>query len=74
MATLDTMRRENCDRCKNSTKGSTTLSMYNLDVICLTCKDEEKKRPDYKEAVETELREIRRGNYNFPGIGFKQLV
>ena len=33
-------------------------------------KEKERQRPDYREAVEAELAEIRKGNYNFKGIGY----
>jgi hypothetical protein len=38
----------------------------------MDCADKERERPDYKKAVETELEEIKRGNYNFKGIGYKK--
>lgn len=65
------MYRENCDRCHQSTNGVTTMSMYNEDVICMSCKDAEKKRDDYKQAVDADIAEIKKGNYNFEGIGYK---
>lgn len=45
--------------------------MYNTDVICMNCKKEEKKRKDYILAQEKEIEEVRKGNYNFAGIGLK---
>jgi hypothetical protein len=45
--------------------------MYNEEVICMNCKDAEKKRSDYKQAVDADMAEIRNGNYNFKGIGLK---
>ena len=65
------MYRENCDRCHQSTNGVTIMSMYNEDVICMTCKENEKKRDDYKQAVDADIAEIKNGNYNFKGIGMK---
>ena len=61
-----------CDRCGCSliNKGR-TMSMYNTDCICMDCKDKERKRSDYSKAVEADNAEIRKGNYNFEGIGFK---
>ena len=38
------------------------------------CYEKEKKRPDYKEAVEADHAEIRKGNYNFEGIGLKETL
>lgn len=47
------------------------MSMYNEQLICMECKDKETKRGDYDKAVEADHKEIRKGNYNFKGIGFK---
>ena len=58
-----------CDRCGGSLDGGRTMSRFNTDCICLRCSRAEKERPDYKKAVEAEMAEIRRGNYNFRGIG-----
>ncbi|MHC6181085.1 gamma-glutamylcyclotransferase [Clostridium sp. JNZ X4-2] len=57
-----------CSRCCGSLKNGRIMSMYNQDCICLSCKDKEKKRNDYKEAVEAEHEEIKKGNYNYKGI------
>jgi len=65
----ETMRRDKCDRCHQSTNGITILSMFNQEVICESCKEKEKHEPGYKEAVEADHAAIRQGNYNFPGIG-----
>ncbi|MEY4571501.1 MAG: hypothetical protein RLZ10_712 [Bacteroidota bacterium] len=64
------MYRENCDRCHQPTNGRTIMSMYNEDIICMTCKESEKKRDDYKKAVEADIAEIKKGNYNYEGIGY----
>lgn len=63
------MNVENCERCHKPTNGRTTMSMYNEEIICMGCKDKERQRPDYNDAVEADNAEIRRGNYNFKGIG-----
>ena len=47
------------------------MSMYNEDVICMACKEKERQRPDYREAVEADEAAIRRGDQNFKGIGLK---
>lgn len=67
--TFESMHRENCDRCGGETNGKTTMSMFNTDVICLGCKDTEKKHPDYKAAVDADHAAIKSGDYNFKGIG-----
>jgi hypothetical protein len=43
--------------------------MFNLQEICLDCKDKEKKHPKYSEAVKADEDAFNRGNYNFVGIG-----
>jgi len=62
------MHRDNCDRCDQPTNGVTTMSVFNEDVICMNCKKEEKKDPEYGAAVEAEGEEIRKGNNNYKGV------
>ena len=62
------MHREKCDRCKGSTDGTTTMSVFNQDVICMRCKEDEKLDPDYKLAQDAEAEAIRNGDYNYPGL------
>ena len=57
-----------CQRCGAESKVH-TMSMYNEDLICMDCKDKEAKREDYDKAREADIKEIRKGNYNFKGIG-----
>ncbi len=57
-----------CDRC-HKPSNITTMSRFNTDTICITCQDKEKQHPDYNRAVEVEMSEVRKGNYNFKGIG-----
>jgi len=57
-----------CDRCGGSLSKGRILSMYNLDCLCLDCKEKEKLRSDYREAVEAEHEEIKKGNFNYKGI------
>jgi hypothetical protein len=45
------------------------MSMFNTDIICMDCKSKERKRPEYKAAVDADCDAIRAGNYNFKGIG-----
>lgn len=59
-----------CDRCGGSLDKGRTMSMYNTQCICLECKRKETQRPDYRKAVEADHEEIRKGNYNFKGIGW----
>ena len=57
-----------CDRCGGSLDQGRIMSMLNTDCICLACKEKEKVRSDYEEAVKTEHEEIKKGNYNYKGI------
>ena len=50
------------------------MSMYNTDCICLECKRKEYEREDYREAVDADLAEIRKGNYKFEGIGYTAII
>lgn len=61
------MQRDNCDRCGKSTNGSTTMSVFNEDVICMNCKKEEKNDPEYGAAVEAEREATMRGDRNYKG-------
>lgn len=60
-----------CNRCGKETSVH-IMSMFNTEEICMDCKALEEIRPDYKDAVETDEQAIRRGDRNFPGIGFRR--
>jgi len=60
----------NCDRCGGSIADGRTMSMYSTECICMKCKKEERKRDDYGQATQADHAEIRKGNYNFKGIGW----
>jgi hypothetical protein len=62
-----TMNKAFCDRCHGRTDGVTTTSKFNLDTICMSCKDDEKKDPEYDASCQLDNEEIRKGNYNFEG-------
>ncbi|HIL98560.1 MAG TPA: gamma-glutamylcyclotransferase [Pseudomonadales bacterium] len=59
-----------CQECYEESS-SYTMSMYSTALVCLQCKDKETRRPDYKDAVAADEAEIRKGNFNFEGIGKK---
>lgn len=40
----------------------------------MDCKDKERQRADYGKAVEVDNAEIKKGNYNFAGIGYGKEV
>lgn len=58
-----------CHRCAQETT-THTMSKFNQDLICLNCDDEERRHPDYLEAVEREREAVLAGNLDFPGIGW----
>lgn len=60
-----------CQRCGGSLDGGRTMSMFNTQVICMACKEKETRRPDYRDAVEAEMKAVRSGDRNFKGIGLK---
>lgn len=62
-----------CDRCGQSLEKGRIMSMYNEDVICMACKEKEMKRADYSRAVEQDVDQIRKGNYNFKGMGYASI-
>lgn len=57
-----------CDRCGKKT-WVTIMSMFNTQEICMDCKDKEEQHPGYEAAREAESRAVRRGDYNFHGVG-----
>lgn len=59
-----------CGRCFKETS-VTIMSMFNTQELCLDCKDAEEKRPDYAEARKAEAEAVKRGDFNFPGIGLR---
>lgn len=67
----DFFSKRTCDRCSGSLEKGRILSMYNSDVLCMKCKEAETQRPDYKVAQDADIAEIRKGNFNFIGIGYK---
>jgi hypothetical protein len=62
------MRREKCDRCGEDTNNSTTMSIFNTDVICMSCKDAERKDPEYQAASTAEAEAYRNGVKDFQGV------
>ena len=62
---------QKCGRCGGSLDGGRTMSRFNTACLCMRCAEAERKHPDYGKAVEAELAEIRKGNYNFKGIGYQ---
>lgn len=57
-----------CDRCRTETVGSTG-SIFNTQQICLGCAETERAHPGYEEAARRENEAVRRGDFNFLGVG-----
>ncbi len=58
-----------CERCGVSPVGAWTVSMFNTQQICMTCKQTERLHPDYAHAHDTECEAVKAGDRNFPGVG-----
>ena len=58
-----------CQRCHKPT-ATTIMSMFNMDMICPQCKEDERKHPMYKLAAQKEREAVLQGVRNFPGIGW----
>jgi hypothetical protein len=58
-----------CDRCYKDLKDGRTMSMFNEDCICMDCASKEVEEEGYDKAVEADHEEIRKGNFNYKGIG-----
>ena len=57
-----------CERCSQDSR-VTSMSIFNIDVICIPCKQIEEKHPMYEEARDAEMKAVLRGNMNYRGIG-----
>lgn len=59
-----------CDRCGGPLDAGRTMSRFNRDVLCIDCSAAEKRHPNYKAAAAAELAAVKRGDMDFPGIGY----
>ena len=57
-----------CQRCYNETRVH-TVSIFNTQEICMDCATKEKAHSEYENARKREAEEVRKGNYNFEGVG-----
>lgn len=57
-----------CDRCGKPVR-ALRMSMFCTEMCCQACLNKEKRHPDYEKARQAEQEEIKKGNYNFEGIG-----
>ena len=53
-----------CDRCSKEMTEH-TVSWYNTQEICFSCRDKEESRSDYASCREAERQAILRGDFNF---------
>ena len=60
---------DSCDRCGGELRVR-TMSRFNTDCICMKCAEEERNHPDSQTAADAELAAVKRGDMNFPGIGW----
>lgn len=65
---MNLLEKKFCDRCGKDITVS-IMSMFNMDIICTTCKEKERAHPDYEKASATERQAVKDGIRNFPGIG-----
>ena len=57
-----------CERCGKETNIH-TMSYFNTEDICTECSEKERKHPKFKEAQDAEMKVVKSGDMNFPGIG-----
>lgn len=69
MGENDFFENTHCDRCHKKLNGKRKMSMFNTDCICLSCSENERSEVGYDEAHNAEHEEIKKGNYNFKGVG-----
>ena len=60
-----------CQRCYTPSDAH-TMSMFDVSLICMECKEVEQKNPRYGAARAAEEEEVKRGNLNFEGIGYPE--
>ena len=59
---------KHCECCGGSLEGGRIMSAFTEQCICIPCSEKEKVDPDYKKAVDADIAEIRKGNYNYKGL------
>ena len=58
-----------CQRC-GAEADAHTMSMFDVALICMDCHENEMQHPEFDRARDAEVSEIKRGNMNFPGVGY----
>jgi hypothetical protein len=46
------------------------MSMFDVSLVCMVCKEAEIKHPRYEAALAAEEAAVKRGDRNFEGIGY----
>ena len=57
-----------CDRCAEPTKLN-MMSMFNTEMICYACREQERAHPLYSVACITDRQQTQKGNTKYTGIG-----
>ena len=60
---------EKCQRCGRKNFLYLTMSYFNTQMICEKCEDKERQRSDFEKARTADEAAVKKGNYNFEGIG-----
>ena len=60
-----------CERC-NEKSNTFICSIFNVQMICMSCKEQETKHPRYNDAVKKEYEELLKGNYNYEGLAVEE--
>jgi len=60
--------RKQCECCGGSLDAGRIMSAFSEQCICILCSEKEKSDPEYKRAVDADIAEIRKGNYNYKGL------
>ncbi len=61
-----------CEKCGKDLKSGRIMSAFSTACICIECSEAEKKDKDYRKAVDADIAEIRKGNYNYKGLRGKE--
>jgi len=70
---MNSFYKEHCDRCGCSLKDGRIMSMFDTSCLCIKCKEKEKKRSNYEEAVKAEHEEIKRASTIIKGLKVNSL-
>ena len=60
-----------CQRCSSETN-THTMSVFDVALICMECAERERLHPKYSWARKVEEEEVKKGNFNFTGVGLQE--